>query len=107
MQAAVTGDQFSIELLAEAGRYLGEGVAKLIDLFVPERVIFGGRVSLAAQFILDPIRSTALKQSLVPLAKGVEFVLSDLGTRAGALGVAMLAARDFFEVEHLNPSALV
>jgi hypothetical protein len=34
-------------------------------------------------------------------------VLSRLGSKAGALGVAMLAARDIFEVDHLNPSAFV
>jgi glucokinase-like ROK family protein len=107
VKAATVGDQFSIELLEEVGRYLGEGVAMLINLFVPERVILNGRVSLAGSFILDPIRSTALKKAVLPLASGVEFVLSNLGTQAGTLGVAMLAARDLFEVEHLNPTALV
>jgi glucokinase-like ROK family protein len=107
VKAAVAGDQFSIEILEEAGRFLGEGVAKLINLFNPELIIFGGRVSGAGHFILDPIRSTALKQSLVQLSKGVEFTISTIGTKAGALGVAMLAARDLFEVDHLNPSAFV
>lgn len=107
VKAAVAGDQFSIEILEEAGRFLGEGVAKLINLFNPELIIFGGRVSGAGHFILDPIRSTALKQSLIQLSKGVEFTISTIGTKAGALGVAMLAARDLFEVDHLNPSAFV
>jgi glucokinase-like ROK family protein len=107
VQAAMAGDQFSMELLEEVGRYLGEGVAILINLFVPERIIFNGRVSLAGDFILDPIRSTAMRKSVLPLASGVEFVLSNLGAKAGTLGVAMLAARDLFEVDHLNPSALV
>lgn len=106
-QAALAGDQFSIELLEEVGRYIGEGVAILVNVFVPERVIFNGRVSQAGHFILDPIRSTTLRKSLVPLSTGVEFILSELGAKAGTLGVATLAARDLFEVEHLNPSALV
>jgi glucokinase-like ROK family protein len=106
-QAALAGDQFSIELLEEVGRYIGEGVAMLVNLFVPERVIFNGRVSQAGHFILDPIRSTTLRKSLVPLSTGVEFIVSELGAKAGTLGVATLAARDLFEVEHLNPSALV
>jgi N-acetylglucosamine repressor len=107
VQAAMAGDQFSMELLEEVGRYLGEGVAILINLFVPERIILNGRVSLAGDFILGPIRSTAMRKSVLPLASGVEFVISNLGAKAGTLGVAMLAARDLFEVEHLNPSALV
>jgi glucokinase-like ROK family protein len=106
-QAAMTGDQFSMDLLEEVGRFIGEGVAILVNLFVPERIILNGRVSLAGDFILGPIRSTAMKKSVLPLASGVEFVISNLGAKAGTLGVAMLAARDLFEVEHLNPSALV
>ena len=93
--------------LGEPGRYLGEGIAKLINLFNPELIILGGRVSSAKHFILDPVRGTALKQSLTQLNRNVEFVISDLGTKSGALGVAMLAARDLFEVEHLNPTAFV
>jgi glucokinase-like ROK family protein len=105
--AAMAGDQFSIEILEEAGRYLGEGIAKLINLFNPELIILGGRVSNAKHFILDPVRGTALKQSLTQLNRNVEFTISDLGTKSGALGVAMLAARDLFEVDHLNPTAFV
>ena len=107
MKSAIEGDQFAIEILEEAGRYLGGGVAILINLFNPELVILGGRVSGAKHFLLDAIRATALKQSLVQLNHDVRFVVSDLGTNAGALGVAMLAAKDIFEVEHLNPSAYV
>lgn len=107
VKAAISGDQFSIEILEEAGRYLGEGIAKLINIFNPELVILGGRVAGAKQFILDPVRAAATKQSLAQLNAGVDFRISELGTKSGALGVAMLAARDLFEVEHLNPSALV
>jgi glucokinase-like ROK family protein len=107
VKAAVAGDQFSIEILEEAGRYLGEGVAKLINIFNPELIILGGGVARAQHFILDPVRSTALKQSLVLLNQNVRFTVSELGAKSGALGVARMAARDLFEVEHLNPSAFV
>ncbi len=107
VEAATHGDVFSMELLDEAGRYLGEGIAQLINLFNPELIILGGRVSQAGQLLLDPARSAAIKRSHVKLHGSVGFTISTLGTKAGALGVAMLAARDIFEVEHLNPSAYV
>jgi len=107
VRAAMEGDQFCIEILEEAGRYLGEGAAKLINLFNPELIILGGRVSGARHFILDPVRAAAVRQSLVQLNRGVKFAISELGVNAGALGVAMLAAEDLFEVEHLNPTAYV
>jgi hypothetical protein len=48
-----------------------------------------------------------MQHSLVQLSRNVEFLTSPLGAQAGSLGVAMLTARDLFEVEHLNPSAFV
>ena len=107
VEAALAGDQFSIELLDEVGRHLGTGVSTLINLFNPEVVVVGGRVAGAGQAILNPIRTGALQQSHVKLGRDVKFVISRLGAKAGALGVAMLAARDLFEVDHLNPSAYV
>jgi N-acetylglucosamine repressor len=107
VEAALAGDQFSIELLDEAGRHLGTGVATLINLFNPDMVVIGGRVAGAGPSILNPVRTGALQQSHVKLGREVKFVISRLGTKAGALGVAMLAARDLFEVDHLNPSAFV
>ena len=107
VEAALSGDQFSIELLDQVGRHLGTGIATLINLFNPEVVVVGGRVAGAGQFILNPIRTGATQQSHVKLGRDVKFVISQLGAKAGALGVAMLAAKDLFEVEHLNPSAFV
>lgn len=107
VEAAVKGDAFSIDLLDEAGRYLGEGIAQLINLFNPELIILGGRVSQAGDLLLDPTKSAVNKNSHVRLQESVDFAISTLGTRAGVLGVAMLATRDIFEVEHLNPSAYV
>jgi hypothetical protein len=43
----------------------------------------------------------------VLLNQNVRFTVSELGAKSGALGVARMAARDLFEVEHLNPSAFV
>lgn len=107
VELANSGDQFCIEILDQAGRYLGEGLASLITLFNPEVIVLGGRVSGAGNFILNPVRTTAVQHSLVQLSRDVEFLISPLGAQAGSLGVAMLAARDLFEVEHLNPSAFV
>lgn len=107
IEAANEGDQFSIELLEEAGRYMGYGIAQLINIFNPEMIILGGRLATAKSFITNSIKSEALKRSLIPLHDNLEIVISNLGPKAGALGVASLALRDFIEVEHLNPSAYV
>lgn len=107
LEGANQGDQFSIELLERAGKHLGTGIAILINVLNPDLIIFGGGVANAAPYLLDTITSSALKQSMIHVNKNVRFITSKLGHKAGALGVAMLAAKDLFEVEHLNPAAYV
>jgi len=107
IEAANQGDQFSLEILEEAGYYIGSGISYLINLFNPEKIIFGGGITLASKFIIDSIISTAMKKSLTHINKSLTFEVSDLGYRAGAIGVAMLAVKDLFEVEHLQPIKFV
>ncbi len=107
LKAASRGDEFSIEILDEAAKYLGSGIAVLINLLNPAMVIFGGGVFTAAPYLSETARVSALKHSLVPLSRDVQFVTSSLGSKAGALGAAAYLAEDLFDVERLNPSAYV
>ncbi len=94
LEAANRGDQFSIEILENAGRYLGVGIAILINIFNPQKIIIGGDISNMADYILESIRSSAMKHSLVQLNENVEFVISKLGDNAGALGASLLIAKE-------------
>ncbi len=107
VKAAGQGDQFSTEILEDAARYLGAGIAVLINLLDPALVILGGGISTATPDLLEMVRGSAIKHSLVQLNRNVRFVTSQLGNKAGALGVAVYLAEDLFDVEHLNPSAHV
>ncbi len=107
VQAAISGDQFAIDILTEAGHYLGEGIAKLINIFNPEIVILGGRVAGAGELILNPVRLAVSEHSMFDLSKDVSITATQLGPNAGALGVAMVATRDLFEIDQFNPTAFV
>jgi len=107
LKAASLGDQFSIEILEEAGRHLGAGIGILINLMNPALIILGGGVATASPLLLESVRAGAMKHSLVNLNRDVKFVISRLGNKAGALGVAVYLAEDLFDVERLNPSAYV
>jgi glucokinase-like ROK family protein len=106
-EAANQGDQFSIEIIEETCKYLGAGIAILINLFNPSLIILGGGISNATPYLIDIIKGNAMKHSLVQLNRNVRFVTTKLGNKAGALGVAMYLARDLFDVAHLNPTAYV
>lgn len=108
VEAANKGDQFALEVLEEMAQYIGYGTGILVNLFNPEIIVLGGYIaSEAPPVFTDIIRMNSVKRSLSQLNKNVVFSRSKLGKYGGALGVAMLAARDLFEIEHLNPSAYI
>jgi predicted NBD/HSP70 family sugar kinase len=90
VQAAIMGDQFSISVLANVGHWLGKGMAYLIQIFNPELIILGGRMSEANQFILPPIQQSIQIFCNPELGNDIEIRVSELGSQAGIQGVVAL-----------------
>lgn len=91
IQAANSGDQFAISLFAEVGKWLGRGIAYLIQIFNPELIIIGGQVAVASQFILAPIQQAIHTFSNRDISNDTEIMFSELGTKAGTMGAAAYA----------------
>lgn len=84
------------EVLADTALYLGVGIADLINLFNPERIILGGWAGLLLGGRMFPaIREAARQHSLRhPFAK-TSIELGRLGPDAVALGAATLPIEHF------------
>jgi len=78
-------------LLDETAGYLGAGVANLINLFNPERIVIGGwaGIALGAQ-LLPAIREAAGAQALRLPYRQASIEMCQLGIDAVALGAATL-----------------
>ena len=93
VQAALEGDPIAQAILQRVGRYLGIAVGNILGVISPQRVIFGGGVSLAGDLLLQPIIQTVKERvHVIPLQK-VEFVLAELGINGGLVGAALWAKR--------------
>ncbi|GAA3771271.1 ROK family transcriptional regulator [Plantactinospora mayteni] len=78
-------------VLAETAGYLGAGVANLINLFNPERVVLGGWAGVAlGAHLLPAIREAAAGQALHQPYEQATIELGQLGIDAVALGAATL-----------------
>ena len=90
--AAKSGDPLAIELLAELGRWIGEGSASVAALLDPELVVFGGGVGAAGDLLLEPARA-AFRETLSARGHRPEarFALAAMGNDAGIVGAADLA----------------
>lgn len=90
---AEQGDAAAGELLADLGRWVGEGAASVAAILDPELIVLGGGVSEAGELLLEPARA-AFRRQLTGRGHRPEarFALATLGNSAGIIGAAALAA---------------
>jgi predicted NBD/HSP70 family sugar kinase len=91
IQAARSGDQFSISLLTDAGQWLGKGITFLLQVFNPELIIIGGKLAEAGQFLQAPLYQALFTYSNPDISNDTELVFSAMGVRAGTIGAAAFA----------------
>lgn len=86
------------KVLDETAGYLGAGIANLINLFNPERIVIGGWAGLAlGEQLLPRIRSAAGEHALRHPFSQTSIQLGSLGLDAVATGAATLPVADLLE----------
>src|SRR5216683_701452 len=88
---AKEGDDFSLMMIERTGKYIGTGVASVINLLNIERIVLGGGVMQAGELILNPIIQEAKRRAFQPCFEATQIVVAALGEDAVTIGVAMLA----------------
>ncbi len=92
--AALEGDEGALGVLDELGWWLALGLANLVAVVDPQRIVIGGGLGEAGLLLLGPTRRAF--SELVegwPLRPPIEIVRATLGERAGAIGAAVIAGR--------------
>lgn len=89
-QAAGRGDRFAVELLSEAGYNIGRGIAILIHLLNPGKVVLSGRGSVVGKILQAPIQQALNEHCIPSLAVNTEIIISEIGPDAGLIGSAAL-----------------
>ncbi len=89
--AAAAGDPEAIFIIAEAARFLGIGLANVLNLLNPALVILGGGAMKIGSVVFEGARSEMQKRALAAAYDRVKLVPAQLGGRAGAMGAVALA----------------
>ncbi|HEX5835168.1 MAG TPA: ROK family protein [Pyrinomonadaceae bacterium] len=85
------GDDFAAMMIERTGRYIGTGVASVINLLNIERIVLGGGVMDAGPLILNPIIHEVRRRAFQPCFEATQIVIAELGADAAPIGAAMLA----------------
>jgi glucokinase len=92
VQAAQAGDERALRGIRDVGRYLGIGIANMVTVLSPDRVVLGGGVAAAGELLFEPIRDEIRRRVTTTAVADVELVPAELGTWAGAIGAAVHGA---------------
>jgi predicted NBD/HSP70 family sugar kinase len=103
--AALAGDELARVVVREAAESLGTAVAGMLNLMNPSLVILGGDMARLGELLLDPLRETVRRRTLVSSVAAAEVVTSTLGPRTIAVGAATMVLEAALEDPALFPIA--
>jgi len=91
VREAKNDDDFSLMMIERTGKFIGTGVATVINLLNIECIVLGGGVMGAGDLILRPIIEEAQRRAFQPCFEATKIVAATLGKDASVVGAAMLA----------------
>ncbi|PLR96926.1 ROK family transcriptional regulator [Bacillus sp. T33-2] len=95
-KAALLGDSLCQSVLNQAGRYLGVGITNLIHTINPERIIIGGGVSNASEFVVKNVVEAIEQRTLTQSARQTQIMASKFGEDATVIGAVALILVQIF-----------
>jgi glucokinase len=85
-EAAKLGDEVALEVVRETSRFLGAGLANLLNIFNPHVVVLAGGVTQAGPALFEPLRKEVRKRAFRPAVEACRIVPGTLLGTAGVVG---------------------
>src|SRR5438128_7027736 len=87
-EAAHDGDDYALEVVKDTAKFLGVGVANIINIFNPQVVVICGGVTLAGDKLFVPLRSEVKRRAFKPAVDVCRILPGALPGTAGVVGAA-------------------
>ncbi|MGD0003330.1 MAG: ROK family transcriptional regulator [Anaerolineaceae bacterium] len=88
------GDSICRQAIEDVARYLGEGIADLVNIFDPDLVVIGGGFIQGKDILQPIIEKTVFSGALQPSADSLRIVFSERGVDACAMGAVAIVLDD-------------
>ena len=95
-------DEQVILLFKQIGQYIGYGIANLANTMNPAQIIIGNRMSMAREWLKQPIEDAINQHALVFHQEDLQINFSNLSIYSSSLGVSAFVVENFFKEEQLN-----
>jgi N-acetylglucosamine repressor len=97
LSLAQSGNAAAIRIFDQAGRILGIGIANLINLFDPKKIIISGEGTREGDFLFVPMKQSIQQNTMPGLFDPNTVEIAPWGDDAWARGAAGLVLREVFE----------
>ena len=87
-QLALEGDELARRAVEREAYYLGLGIANLINLFVPDRIVLSGSVMRSASLFVNGIRRVIAQACRFVPSEKTELTPASLGEDSNLIGAA-------------------
>lgn len=95
-QAAKAGDELAIRVLDTAGRYLGLGLASLVNVLNPELIVINGEAVAFGSAYLTPMETELRRNVFDGLADSLQIIVESAGNEVWARGAACIVLSSLF-----------
>ena len=85
-EAAEQGDATAREVVRDTARFLGAGIANLLNVFNPDVVVVAGGVTQAGATLFEPLRAEVRRRAFKPAVDACRIVPGSLPGSAGVVG---------------------
>jgi len=96
-EARIAGDGYAQEVMLETAKFLGAGIANLVNILNPRRVVLVGGVTRAGEYLLAPLRAEVRRRAFDWAADACDIVLGELPETAGVIGAAGVFVAEAWE----------
>jgi glucokinase len=97
-EAVVLGDPFANEVMRDTAKFLGAGVANIINILNPEMVVIAGGVTRAGDHLFVPLRAEVRRRAFKSAEERCQIVWGRLTGTAGVIGAAAVFKKETYGV---------
>jgi glucokinase-like ROK family protein len=97
LELAQAGNPVALDIFAQAGRLLGQGIANLVNIFNPRKIFVSGEGTRNGIFFFEPMKESIRRNTMPGLFAPDTVEIAPWGDDAWARGAAGLVLREVFE----------
>jgi glucokinase len=95
-EGVIAGDLYAEEVMKDTAKFLGAGIASIINILNPEMVVIAGGVTRAGEHLFGPLRAEVRRRAFRAAEERCSIVSGTLPGTAGVVGAAAVFKKETY-----------